>query len=260
VQSENDAVLVDLAGEVALVTGASRGIGRATALALASAGAAVGLVARSHRDLATTAEAIRKAGGQSLICEADLNDFTVLESVIHAMLARWGKLDIVVNNAGVAPAEPPVTSDDFGAWESMVRLNLDCVFRLSRLAGRTMIAQRHGSIVNIGSIGGASALIAPQPGYCATKAALPGLTRALAAEWAPHGVRVNTVAPGYIATEMNMTTRRDQTFVESVNRRTPMARFGTADEVAFAVVFLASSRAAYITGQTLFVDGGWSVL
>ena len=128
------------------------------------------------------------------------------------------------------------------------------------LAGRAMLAKRHGSIVNIGSIGGASALVASHPGYAATKAALSGLTVALAGEWAPHGVRVNTVAPGYIATEMNQKTRQDPAFVDAVQRRTPMGRFGTPEEVACAVTFLASNRAAYITGQTLFVDGGWTSL
>lgn len=251
---------IDLGGEVALVTGASRGIGRAIAVALASAGASVGLVGRSRRDLEAAAAEVEGAGGQALICEADFADAGVLQAPIGAALARWGRLDVMVNNAGIGPAEPPATSDDFSVWEALLRVNVDAVFRLSRLAGRAMIVRRHGSIVNIGSIGGASALVAPQPGYCATKAALTGLTAALAAEWAPHGVRVNAVAPGYIATEMNKATRQDPDFVASVKQRTPMARFGTPEEVASAVVFLASSRASYITGQTLFVDGGWTAL
>src|SRR5215468_3907734 len=251
---------VDLSGEVALVTGASRGIGRAVALALAAAGAAVGLVARSEADLRAVAREIEAAGGQALVSAVDLADGDALAQPVEAVLSRWGRLDIAVNNAGIAPAEPAVASDDFTAWEALVRVNLDAVFRLSRLAGRAMLAQRHGSIVNIGSIGGASALVTSHPGYAATKAALSGLTVALAGEWAPHGVRVNTVAPGYIATEMNRTTRQDRAFVDAVHRRTPMGRFGTPDEVAWAVTFLASNRAAYITGQTLFVDGGWTSL
>jgi NAD(P)-dependent dehydrogenase (short-subunit alcohol dehydrogenase family) len=218
------------------------------------------LVGRSRTDLQTAAIAIEEAGGRALVCEADLADPLALRAPIDAVVSRWGRLDIVINNAGIAPFEPSVVSDDFAAWEAVLRINLDAVFRLCRLAGRELIARRHGSIVNIGSIGGSSALVAPQPGYAATKAALSGLTTALAAEWAPVGVRVNTVAPGYIATEMNRTTRQDRSFVEQVQRRTPMGRFGTPEEVAWAVVFLASSRAAYITGQTLFVDGGWSTL
>jgi 2-dehydro-3-deoxy-D-gluconate 5-dehydrogenase len=251
---------IDLSGEVALVTGASRGIGRAIALALASAGASVGLVARDDASLRSVAREIEAAGGQALVCAADLADPGALAAPIEAVMSRWGRLDIAVNNAGIAPAEPAATSDDFTAWESLFRVNLDAAFRLSRLAGRMMVAQRHGSIINIGSIGSASALVTSHPGYAATKAALCGLTVALAGEWAAHGVRVNTVAPGYIATEMNRTTRQDKSFVEAVHRRTPMGRFGTPDEVAWAVVFLASSRAAYITGQTVFVDGGWSTL
>ena len=251
---------IDLAGEVALVTGASRGIGRAVALALASAGAAVGLIARSEAGLQAVAREIEEAGGQALACAVDLADGDALAAPVEAALSRWGRLDIAVNNAGIAPAEPAAASDDFSAWEALVRVNLDAVFRLSRFAGRAMLAKRHGSIVNIGSIGGASALVASHPGYAATKAALSGLTVALAGEWAPHGVRVNTVAPGYIATEMNQKTRQDPAFVDAVHRRTPMGRFGTPEEVAWAVTFLASNRAAYITGQTLFVDGGWTSL
>jgi NAD(P)-dependent dehydrogenase (short-subunit alcohol dehydrogenase family) len=183
-------VLVDLTGEVALVTGASRGIGRATALALASAGAAVVLVGRSSLDLEGVASEIEKAAGRAFVCTADLANAATLQSPVEATLALWGRLDIVVNNAGIAPSEPSAASDDFSAWEAVVRVNLDAVFRLSRLAGRAMLDRRHGSIVNIGSIGGASALIASQPGYAAGKAALVGLTTALAADWAPHGVRV----------------------------------------------------------------------
>jgi 2-dehydro-3-deoxy-D-gluconate 5-dehydrogenase len=133
------------------------------------------------------------------------------------------------------------------------------LFRLTRLAAADMLAHG-GSIVNIGSVAGQSALIATQPGYCATKAALEGLTRALAVEWASRGVRVNTVAPGYIATEMNAARRADPGFVAAVARRTPMGRFGTPEEVAAVVLFLASPAAAYVTGQTWLVDGGWSAL
>jgi NAD(P)-dependent dehydrogenase (short-subunit alcohol dehydrogenase family) len=253
-------VLIDLKGEVALVTGASRGIGRAIALALASAGATVGLAARHRPDLESAAADVKEAGGQALVCVVDLGDVSSLHSPIDAVLAQWGRLDILVNNAGIAPTEPPASSDDFAAWESLMRINVDAAFRLSRLAGRVMIEQGRGSLVNIGSIGGASALVDSQPGYCATKAALAGLTTALAAEWAPFGVRVNAVAPGYIATDMNRRTRENPVFTESVSRRTPMRRFGLPEEVASAVVFLASSRASYITGQTLFVDGGWTSL
>jgi NAD(P)-dependent dehydrogenase (short-subunit alcohol dehydrogenase family) len=249
-----------LQGQAALVTGASRGIGKAVALALANAGAAVALVGRGNADLNAVADEITSAHGEALVHVADLSDANAISGIVAAVMRQWQRLDVLVNNAGIAPAEPPAGSDDFAAWEALLRVNLDGAFRLIRLAARAMLARGSGGIVNIGSVAGQSALIAPQPGYCATKAALEGLTRALAVEWAPSGVRVNTVAPGYIATEMNAARRSDPAFVGAVGQRTPMRRFGTPEEVANVVLFLASPAAAYVTGQTWLVDGGWSAL
>lgn len=249
-----------LQDQTALVTGASRGIGKAVALALARAGAAVALVGRSNADLNAVAHEIAAARGEALVHVADLTDAHAIPGIVAALMRRWRRLDVLVNNAGIAPAEPATDSDDFAAWEAVLRVNLDGAFRLTRLVARAMLARGSGSIVNIGSVAGQSALIAPQPGYCATKVALEGLTRALAVEWAPHGVRVNTVAPGYIATEMNAARRGDPAFLGAVGQRTPMGRFGTPEEVANVVVFLASPAAAYVTGQTWLVDGGWSAL
>ncbi len=248
-----------LQGQIALVTGASRGIGKAIALALAGAGAAVALTGRSQADLHAAACEVEAAGGELLVHVADLGELAAIPAIIAAAMRRWRRLGLLVNNAGIAPAEPSAGSENFVEWESLLRVNLDAVFRLTRLAAADMLAHG-GSIVNIGSVAGQRAVIAAQPGYCATKAALEGLTRALAVEWAPRGVRINTVAPGYIATEMNATRRTDPEFVAAVARRTPMGRFGTPEEVAAVVLFLASRAAAYVTGQTWLVDGGWSAL
>lgn len=250
----------ELDDRVAVVTGASRGIGRAIALGLAAAGAAVALVGRDDHSLAATKRQIEGAGGQAAVHVTDLADGAAHQRLIAAVADRWHCVDILVNNAGVAPPEPTARSDDFSAWEALLRVNLNAVFRLTRLCGRMMLAKGDGSIINIGSVAGDSALIAAQPGYCATKAALNGLTKALAVEWAPHNVRVNTIAPGYIATEMNAAARKDKKFVGSVKARTPMGRFGTPEEIAAVAVFLASPASSYVTGQTWSVDGGWSAL
>jgi NAD(P)-dependent dehydrogenase (short-subunit alcohol dehydrogenase family) len=250
-------MIIDLHGQVAVVTGASRGIGRAIAVELARSGAVLALSGRDADGLQRTRASIESCGGRASTYPCDLSDRVAIAALVDTILSEHGHIGILVNNAGIAPPECWPGQDDSSIWEEIRRINLDAALLLSRRVGAHMVDRRQGTIINITSIGGAVALH-HQPAYCTTKAALIGLTRSLADEWAPFGLRVNAIAPGYIATDMNAERRQDAAFVAAITEKTPLGRFGTPEEVAYAVVFLASSRASYITGQTLFVDGGWT--
>ncbi|GAC1629349.1 MAG: SDR family NAD(P)-dependent oxidoreductase [Chloroflexota bacterium] len=250
-------MLVECSNQVALVTGASRGIGQAIALEFARSGASVALTGRDSRALETTAAAVDAFGNGMSIHTIDLSHDDGTETLASEVLSKWKQVDILVNNAGIAVAESAFAYDS-KTWEMVRRINLDASFSLSRILGAGMVERRQGAIVNISSIAAAVALLDPAVSYSTTKAALGGLTRSLAEAWAPFNVRVNAVAPAYIATDINAQARTDPTFVARVETRTPVGRFGTPEDVAHAVVFLASPLAQFITGQTLYVDGGWT--
>lgn len=249
-----------LAGTVALVTGASQGIGRAIALALSGEGARVGLLARGRSGLQETREIIGRSSG--LVVPCDVTDRAAVAAAVERVMAEWGRMDVVVNNAGQRQDRARVDELEFREWERMIEVNLSSVFAVTRESAPHLIAQRSGSVVNIASISGPFGI--PRiAGYAAAKAGIIGLTRTMAAEWCEFGVRVNTVAPGFIETPMNAWFRNDPSNaeqVEAINSSIPARRHGSAREVAKAVVFLAGASASYITGQTLFVDGGWSVV
>lgn len=245
--------------QVVLVTGASRGIGRAIALEFARSGAVIALAGRDSAALHETASAAADAGAAVSIHTFDLSAKGTPAALVTEVLERWERIDVLVNNAGIALSESVLDARAGEIWEETRRLNLDAVYLLSRLVGPEMVRQRQGVIINIGSIAGATALPSHEIAYSTTKAALIGMTRALADMWAPFGIRVNTVAPGYIATDMNEAARRDRGFLDAVEGHTPLGRFGTPEEVAYTVVFLASPQAGYITGQTVYVDGGWTI-
>jgi 3-oxoacyl-[acyl-carrier protein] reductase len=243
---------VDLAGQVAIVTGASQGLGRAIAEALAAAGAAVALVARSADKLAAVAAGIVAAGGRAEAFPCDVTQGDDIQRVVDAVVEKLGRLDILVNNAGVTrDTLLPRMSDE--EWDQVLTTNLRAPFLFMRAASRPMMQQRYGRIVNVASVSG----LIGNPGqanYSASKAGLVGLTRTVAKELAGRKITVNAVAPGFIASDM--TAALGPALLDEVKKRVPAKRLGEAWEIAEAVLFLAAPSSGYITAQTLVVDGG----
>jgi 3-oxoacyl-[acyl-carrier protein] reductase len=241
-----------LSGKVALVTGASRGIGRATALALADAGAAVAVGFGANGNAADEVAAIiRESGGRATTLGADLADAAAAAGLVKRTVAELGSIDIVVNNAGITRDNLAVRISD-SDWDEVLAVDLSAAFRICRAALRPMLRNRDGRIINIASVAG----VVGNPGqanYSAAKAGLIGLTKALCREVGSRGITVNAVAPGFIDTDM---TRALGDVLDSAIGAVPLRRLGSAEEVAAAVRFLALPEAAYITGHVLHVDGG----
>ena len=245
-----------LRGKVAVVTGASRGLGRAIALALAAEGADVALAARSRPDLEETAHIAEKRGVRALVVPTDVRRFDEVEALMREALAHLGRLDVVVNNSGVAKVTPLAETTP-ADWQSIIDVNLTGVFHGCRAAAPHLIAQRSGKIVNIASVLGAVGL----PGYAmyaASKGGVIALTRALGVEWARHGVQVNAIAPGWFATDMTHTAFADPRINERLTRDIPARRIGRPEEIGPLAVYLASAASDFMTGQTLLLDGGHS--
>ena len=246
----------DVAGRVALVTGAARGIGRACAIALARAGADVALGFRDREAGGDVADAIRALGRRALPLQMDVTRREQITSGVAEARRTFGRIDILVNNAGIGPPNPAetVSEQDFDAT---LAVNLKGTFFVSQEVGRLMIGARGGRIVNLSSQAGFVAL-PTESIYCMTKAAIAHLTKCLAVEWAPHGVNVNAVAPTFIRTPGTVKWLADEAFQRELLARIPLGRVGEPADVAAAVVFLASPAASMITGATLLIDGGWT--
>ena len=244
-----------LAGRTALVTGASRGLGQAIAVGLAQAGADVVCASTRTRGTDDTAAAVRALGRRAWQLEADHSDRDAVLALADAAEREAGAIDVLVNNAGTIRRHPAVDYP-FEEWEAVLRPNLDAVWVLSQRLGRGMVARGRGKIVNVASLlsfqGGITV-----PAYTASKHAVAGLTKALANEWARHGVQVNAVAPGYFETDNTERLRQDPVRLEQISARIPAARWGTPEDLAGAVVFLASPAADYVNGHVLVADGGW---
>ena len=243
-----------LTGKNALVTGASRGIGAAIAIALAEAGAGVAVHANQTPADETLAR-VRDTGGKCILIEGDVADSEACHQMIDKTVAELGSIDILVNNAGIirrAPAEN-YSDDD---WRRVIEVDLNGVFRLCQLAGRRMLQQGGGKIINIASLLSFQGGILV-PAYAAAKGAVAQLTKALANEWAAKGICVNAIAPGYIATDNTAALRTDEKRNRQILERIPAGRWGVPQDLCGAAVFLASSASDYLQGHVLVVDGGW---
>jgi 3-oxoacyl-[acyl-carrier protein] reductase len=245
-----------LLGKVALVTGASRGIGQAIARALAKEGAKVAIVYnRSPEPAEKLVQEIAQAGGEAIAFQANVKDFDAAQKIVDQVIEKWGQLDILVNNAGVIRDKLFVTMDA-DDWNEVISTNLGGAFNFSRAAGVVMMRARKGKIINISSVAGAFGGTG-QVNYSASKGGINSMTRALAAELAKRNVNVNAIAPGVIETEMSQAVRN--LVGDEMNKMIPLKRVGKPEEIAGLAVFLASPAADYITGQVITIDGGLSL-
>ncbi|MFM1651692.1 2-dehydro-3-deoxy-D-gluconate 5-dehydrogenase KduD [Brevibacillus sp. B_LB10_24] len=246
--------MFDLHGQVAVVTGATRGLGQAMALALAEAGADIALLARSA-SASTTKQMIEELGRRCEVILCDLADMNQVRHVMDQVDDAFGRVDILVNNGGIQRRSPAVQFPEED-WDDVLDVNLKTVFLLCQQAGRRMIAQGRGKIINIASVlsfqGGMTV-----PAYAAAKGGAVQLTKALANEWAALGINVNAIAPGYMDTEMNEALRQNESRNRQILERIPAGRWGNPDDLKGSVVFLASRASDYVHGHVLTVDGGW---
>ena len=246
-----------LAGRVAVVTGASRGLGRAIALALAEAGADVAVTGRAAAELEETARQAVQHDVRALPFVADVSAYPEVERLMAHVVSALGRLDIVVNNAGIARVAP-LAEASLDDWRAIVEVNLSGVFYGCRAAAPYLIRQRSGKVINLASVLAAVAL----PGYtmyAATKGAVISLTRTLAVEWARHNIQVNAIAPGWFVTDMNEAAFADPRVHERLTRDVPARRTGRLEEIGPLAVYLASTGSDFMTGQTIFLDGGQTV-
>jgi NAD(P)-dependent dehydrogenase (short-subunit alcohol dehydrogenase family) len=245
----------DLTGRTALVTGASRGIGRAIALALAESGADVALNSRNPESLEVVAKEVQERGRTAHVIAADLTDRAAAQGMVATAIEALGHLDVLVNNAGGTAFMVPFSDLRFTGWEKVMRLNVDSVVHVLQAAGPHFLERGSGSVVNVASVAGLGGTPTLSP-YGASKAALISLTRSLALEWAPAGVRVNALCPGWTATELNRVLWENDEVSQGMVATIPLGRWGRAEEMAGPVVFLASDASSFMTGQCVVVDGG----
>ncbi|MEU8039578.1 glucose 1-dehydrogenase [Streptosporangium sp. NPDC049046] len=247
----------DLQGKVAIVTGAGRGLGRSMAAALVDAGASVTVAARTAAELDTFVEEAGNAGGRALACPTDITDEAAVERMVAATVETFGRVDVLVNNSGIV-ASTPLLDQPAAEWDRVVATNLRGTFLATRAAGRHMVAQGAGKVINIAS-NFALQGVADHAAYSASKAAVIGFTRSMAIEWARSGVQVNAIAPGYFATPLNAGMREDADVLAKVVRTIPARRIGEPDELRPWLLLLAGSASDFMTGEVIVVDGGQSV-
>lgn len=252
--------LFDLKGKVALVTGASSGLGVQFATALARQGSDVALLARRVEKLNAVKEDIEKLGVKALAIQCDVTDNSQIKDAVGKVKEHFAKIDILVNNAGVGIVEPAESQSD-ETWNKTMDINLNAVYFTAREVGKLMVEQKYGKIINIGSIHSVVAMTGlPISAYAASKGAVMQLSRALANEWAKYNITVNTIGPAYFESEMTAGVVGDEGFAQVVKTYCPMGRIGKRGELDGAIVYFASDASSYTTGQYLAVDGGWTAI
>ncbi|MFN3466837.1 MAG: SDR family NAD(P)-dependent oxidoreductase [Candidatus Brocadiales bacterium] len=249
--------LFQLRDKVAIVTGASRGLGRSMAMALAEVGANIVLVSRGREKLEEAAKEIADFGVKTLPVVADVTRAEEVEAVVSSTLEKFGKIDILVNNVGTY-TEKPIVESTLEDWHSLMNTNLTSTYLCSRAVGKYMVERQRGKVINMAAALGALG-VKNASAYCASKGGVIQLTRALAVEWARYNINVNAIAPGAMETEITKVMLEDPAVRKAVTGKIPLKRIGQPGDLAGVVIFLASAASDYVTGQTVFVDGGFSI-
>jgi gluconate 5-dehydrogenase len=252
--------IFDLKGKIALVTGASSGLGVQFAKALAGQGADLAIMARRQEKLEEVKKTVEAMGVRCLAVKCDVLNNDEIKAAVAKIQAHYGRIDILVNNAGTARSNPAESQSD-DDWNAVINTNLNSVYFVAREVGKVMIGQKYGKIINVGSIHSNVAMAtSPLNAYCASKGGVQMLTKALAAEWAKYNITVNAIGPAYFPSEMTGAVLSNPAFDGVVKAYCPMGRPGKAGELDGAVVYFASDASSYTTGQLLSVDGGWTAI
>lgn len=249
--------MFSLQDQVALVTGAGNGIGRAIAIGFARAGAHVALAGRNPQTLAEVAAEVGAAGREALACPMDVRSVAAVKAMVDQVVGRFGRLDILVNNAGIISRASSIDETE-EAWDAVMQTNVKGLFFACQAAAAHMIPRRRGAIINLASVHGL--VSAPErAAYSASKGAAIAITRTLAVEWAPHNIRVNAIAPGFTRTPTRGATLGDPVRLQALMARYPLGRIASPDDMVGAALFLASDASGFVTGQTIVVDGGYTI-